>query len=155
VLFHHRNSDGQRVWSTGSAVAYLDHGFWGMKLLIGVRCRVGGLEYDETALLDTGSQWSVLSSDLGSDLKEVSSSPMKTITMSTRLGSFSGPLRRIPISLVADQGQNLQVDATAVFLPDWPGPTILGFHGFIERIRLAFDPGFTATDYPTVFFGVP
>jgi hypothetical protein len=126
-----------------------------MKLLIGVRCRVGELEYDEEALLDTGCPWSVLSSDLVRDLKEVFASPMHTITMLTRHGRFCGPLCRIPISLVADQGQNLQVDATAAFLPDWPGPTILGFHGFIERIRLAFDPGVTTASPPTVFFGAP
>jgi hypothetical protein len=56
---------------------------------------------------------------------------------------MNGHLHRMPISLLAEQGQgtDLQVDSTVMVTPEWTGPTVLGFRGFLERLRFALDPG--------------
>lgn len=64
-----------------------------------------------------------------------------------------GTLHRLTLTLLAEEGEDMQIDTTA-FVPDasYEGvpelPSILGFHGCLERIRFAFDPH---TD--TFYFG--
>jgi hypothetical protein len=36
----------------------------------------------------------------------------------------------------------LLIDGTFLFGEEWRGPTVLGFHGFLERIRLAIEPDY-------------
>ncbi len=125
------------------------------RLIVGVKCQIAALEYYEKALLDTACYWSVLSSGLADDLTDTIGPASESISMDTRHGKFSGGLHRIPIRLVADDGDHLDVEATVAILTGWDGPTVLGFHGFIERIRFAFDPGYEAGEDPLVFFGKP
>jgi len=64
-----------------------------------------------------------------------------------------GTLHRLTLTLLAEEGGDLQLDVTA-FVPDvsYEGvpelPSILGLHGCLERVRFAFDP---VTD--TFYFG--
>jgi hypothetical protein len=64
-----------------------------------------------------------------------------------------GTLHRLTLTLLAEEGEDMQLDVTA-FVPDasYEGvpelPSILGLHGCLERVRFAFDP---ATD--TFYFG--
>jgi len=141
------------TWSTGSAVAYLDEEVEQGRLVVGVRCRIGTLSYDEKALLDTGATYTVLSEDIVRELGGAPGTAVGTIRMSTRHGSKPGVLFRLPIQLQADEGKPLHVDATVAILEKWPGPTVLGFVGFMDRIRLALDPGLAVGEEPTVFFG--
>jgi len=62
------------------------------------------------------------------------------VVLSTRLGRFGGTLYRGSITLIAEQGENLDVDATVFISPDWRGPSFLGYEGFLQRIRFAVDP---------------
>ena len=74
--------------------------------------------------------------------------------MSTRFGVLKGDLVRLAVTLLADPdcGVDLTVDATVAVIPDWPGPIILGYQGFLERLRFALDPGNTL-DGELFFFG--
>jgi hypothetical protein len=64
-----------------------------------------------------------------------------------------GALHRLTLTLLAEEGEDMQLDVTA-FVPDasYEGvpelPSILGLHGCLERARFAFDP---VTD--TFYFG--
>jgi hypothetical protein len=65
---------------------------------------------------------------------------------------LEGSIIRLNMTLPADKGEDLTVDATA-FIPDveeyWGDfPCFIGQMGFLERIRYAVDP---ATD--TFYFG--
>lgn len=123
-------------------------------MLVGVRCRFGSLAADDVALLDTGGEWSVLSADVaelaGVDLP----SPASPISLHSRYGRHAGTLHRMPVLLVADGGSDLVLDATVLVVPDWPGPPVLGVRGFLERVRIALDPGGAADD-PWFYFGEP
>jgi hypothetical protein len=74
--------------------------------------------------------------------------------MWTRYGRLDGQLGRLGIRLVADPdwGVDLDVDATVLVLPSWPGPTVLGVSGFLDRVRIAIDPRGQLGD-ATLFFG--
>ncbi|MCP4654326.1 MAG: hypothetical protein GY856_02790 [bacterium] len=55
-------------------------------------------------------------------------------------GRVEGDLYRHTITLVAEIGESLQIDAV-VFVPlNWHGPCFLGYAGVLERIRFAVDP---------------
>jgi hypothetical protein len=64
-----------------------------------------------------------------------------------------GTLHRLTLTLLAEDGEDMQLDVTA-FVPDASYesvpelPSILGLHSCLERVRFAFDP---ATD--TFYFG--
>ncbi|MDY7232385.1 hypothetical protein [Hyalangium rubrum] len=72
--------------------------------------------------------------------------------MSSRLGTIKGTLHRLSIRLLADQGSDVLVDGTCLVLPDWEGPTILGVHGFLERIRFALEPPTSAGALARIHF---
>jgi hypothetical protein len=60
----------------------------------------------------------------------------------------------MPIALVADDGSDYIVDATVLVIRGWPGPPVLGFRGFLERVRVALDPG-CGSDDAWFYFGEP
>ncbi|MBI4000481.1 MAG: hypothetical protein HY348_01690 [Nitrospira defluvii] len=60
--------------------------------------------------------------------------------MSTRLGTRKFRLKRIPVEILADQGESLSVEATVAVLPDWHHGTFIGYAGLLERIKFAVDP---------------
>jgi hypothetical protein len=109
-------------------------------LVVGVRCRLGGFE--SLALLDTGAEWSVVSEGTAAIVRDQLEDLDIEIPYNTRLGNMKGRLHRLTIDLLADpnRGSDLQCVATVLVLPGWSGPDVLGFRGFLERIRLALDP---------------
>lgn len=129
-------------WAIGAAVYDIDKEIApGQSLVVGVRCRFGDLEAEDLALLDTGGQWSVIGGELGEILEADLGDAERPLTMSTRYGSLNGTLHRIVIHLTADRGDCVSVEASVVVIPDWPGPPVLGYRGFLERLRFALDPG--------------
>lgn len=138
-MLHWVDTAGTRPWNIGSAEVFFDQPRPTGTVPVAVRCRFGS-QPEELAMLDTGAQWTLIGAEhielLGDELGE----GLGTITMSTRLGRFPGTLHRLPIRLLADQGTDITVDATCLALKTWPGPNILGFTGFLERLRFALDP---------------
>lgn len=145
---------GQRSWSIGAASFFMSYSQGSFTLPVAVRCRLGTAAIDEVALLDTGAQWSVLGDWaielLGDELDDLD----EVIELSTRQGRFAGRLGRVTISLMADEdsGLDLPVAATVLVVAGWPGPTVLGYRGLLERVRFALDPG---TGGPPMFFFGP
>lgn len=92
-------------------------------------------------LLDTASTWVVLAKDMllysGSDLER---SVLSQEKISTPFGTFRGYLERLPLSITAESGDSLQIEATCFISEDWPGPPVIGWKGCLERIRFAIDP---------------
>ena len=91
------------------------------------------------ALLDTAAPWCILHPDLAIAIG-MSLDDGVEIELSTRLGKFLGRLQRIPITLFADEGESLEVEATVFLSADWPGQNFVGYNGLLERIRFAIDP---------------
>ena len=44
------------------------------------------------------------------------------------------------VTFVGVEKEELPIDATWLIIEDWPGPTVLGWRGCLERMRFAVDP---------------
>lgn len=93
--------------------------------------------------LDTGAAFSILAPEIAAELGIVGDRGTE-IPLSTRLGHLQGRLCRIPLTLVADEGTSLDVEATILIpteVPEgWPRGIFLGYTGLLDRIRFALDP---------------
>ena len=58
----------------------------------------------------------------------------------TRFGQFYGRMERLFLTLIADEGQEVQVDATFFVCSDWHYAMVVGWRGCLERIRFGLDP---------------
>lgn len=145
-------------WARSWAMASLDHLFSpGTTGSIAVRCRIGEMEEEEFALLDTGATWSIIGPEIAEQLREENllGESLGEITVSTRYGPIGCSLHRIPVLLVADKGASLLVDATCAVSDEWPGPMVIGFHCFLEVLNLAIEPGIANSQEPGIYFGRP
>jgi len=142
------------LWSSGCSSFFMSHKAGFSRLPVAVKCRIGNSESTELALLDTGAEWSVIGgkvlefTDNQFDLSD------ESFYMSTRLGRISGSLYRINISLLAETGYDIAVESTVFISQEWDGPIVLGYRGFLERIRFAFDPG-NVPEEQIFYFGIP
>jgi len=123
-------------------------------LTLAVKCRIGNTEGQDIALLDTGAEWSVIDWETAETVGDELGPPTEEIRLSTRLGDYSGSLCRVKITLLAEEGCgcDLCVDGTVFVSEQWEGPVVLGYRGFLEKVRIAFDPG-SAPNQETFFFG--
>ena len=64
----------------------------------------------------------------------------ETVTISSRVGTVEGKLVRARTTLVAEDGDSLEVDSTVFVSRDWPAGNFIGYSGLLERIRFALDP---------------
>ncbi|OQX23344.1 MAG: hypothetical protein BWK80_26510 [Desulfobacteraceae bacterium IS3] len=133
----------KRSWSTGCACFYIRHKVGRWYLSVAVKCQIGTLDISDFVLLDTGAEWSVIGGELAMLLKNELSPPIESFSMSTRFGRIFGSLHHINICLTAKQGcgNDLTVESSVFVSEEWEGPTVLGYRGFLEKIRFAFDPG--------------
>jgi hypothetical protein len=154
MMYQLVNQNDGSFWNCGCATFFIDRHVGLSRLPIAVKCRIGSQDFTELALLDTAAQWSVFGKELVEILEEDLHSPTDTIKMSTRKGRIEGVLHRIEISLLAEQGcgRDLTIEGTVLVSKDWDGPTVLGYTGFLERIRFALDPG-VLPDEQKFYFG--
>ena len=106
-----------------------------------------GLTVPTWAIVDTGAPWCILSPEDSEGLDDVYRTKYTELKdFKIRGDSCNGWLYRMPISLEAEEGTGITVEAT-VFIPElaphqvWEDiPNFLGLGGFLERIRFAVDP---------------
>ena len=132
------------VWHDGSAFAagrsyYLDAdpAYPSADARIHVRVAFGGVSV--LALMDTGAAWSVLNVEVAEEL-ELLDAQGELLAMSTRIGLIEGNLVRTPATLVAEDGDSVDVDSTVLVSQEWRQPTVIGYSGLLERVRFAIDP---------------
>ncbi|MFQ5791256.1 MAG: hypothetical protein ACE5JI_12365 [Acidobacteriota bacterium] len=102
------------------------------------------------AQLDTGAAWSVLDGEIAEALGFLEQ-PGPSVGLSTRSGTIEGKLIRAPVTILADEGESFEVEATLFVSRDWAYGNFLGYSGFLERIRFAVDP--STNDF--YFGGIP
>jgi len=111
--------------------------------------------FETLAFVDTGGVFAIIDPEIGHHLNLNPEDGAPAPKLYWRGETISGVLHRVSLTLLADIGDSLTIDATA-FIPQlaprqgWPGdfPCILGMSGCFERLRFAVDP---ATD--TFYFG--
>lgn len=97
------------------------------------------------AVVDTGAPWSVLDPGRTKTLTGYSIDDTD-VRLQIRGTRFKGDLWRIPVEMVAHEGNSFTFEAT-VFVPKfrietetWSLPEFVGLQGFLDRIRFAVDP---------------
>ncbi len=97
------------------------------------------------AFVDTGAPFVICQPEIAAALDVNPQNGERIENFNIRGHSLNGSLQRMTVTIVADEGADLPVDAT-VFIPDlYPYqeaflPSILGLNTFLERIRFAVDP---------------
>lgn len=97
-----------------------------------------GLDTTWLAQLDTGAAYSVLESGAANKLGlfDTDGDPVR---LSTRSGDLWGQIVRVPLKLVADEGESLDLEAAFFVSKDWHGATFLGYTGLLDKLRIALD----------------
>jgi hypothetical protein len=90
------------------------------------------------AQVDTGVAYSTLEAEVAETMG-LFGLEGQTTRISTRLETIGGQLIRIPLTLMADEGTSLAIDATFFVSQDWRGVTFLGYVGLLDRLRIALD----------------
>jgi len=104
------------------------------------------------AIVDTGAPYPILAPRIAREAGLDRQPPLERKIMLIRGMRLDGSIIRVNMTLLAEEGEDLDVDAT-VFIPDveeyWGDfPSFIGQIGFLERMRFAVDP---STD--TFYFG--
>ncbi|MCK6685317.1 MAG: hypothetical protein L6R30_23180 [Thermoanaerobaculia bacterium] len=135
---------GRESWAVGRA-RYREFHLAGpsWKFPVAIRCSFEAPGSDSIALLDTGAEFSIMGRELADVFELAHGEPLELRRMSTRLGSFDLEMHRVLIKLLAEEGEDLEVDATIGIAkePSSDLPVVLGYLGFLDRIRIALDPG--------------
>lgn len=103
-----------------------------------VRVRFFGVEGTWTAQVDTGAAYSILEIGVAAALG-LPGLQGPWMRLSTRLGVLDGQLIRLPVTLVADDGESLNLEGVFFVSAEWRGGTFLGYTGFLDRLRIALD----------------
>ena len=112
-------------------------------LTVAARCRISGIGNVELALVDTGAQWSLFGGELADIARECGSDMGWSLKYSTRLGVFDARCYRLDIELVADEGQDLVVDASVLLAPEMASTADrLGLPRLTRACSRRFRPGY-------------
>ena len=103
-----------------------------------IEVKIGALEIPVFAMVDTGAPYCVFATEILAELG-YSFDRENVVQLSTRKGLFWGTIHRINLTLVANEGESLEVEST-FFVPElWKG-NYIGFMGCLQRLRFAIDP---------------
>ncbi len=102
------------------------------------------------ALLDTGGHYCILSKDVAASIQGHFGECLDEVDLRTAYGLIRGKLYRHRITLIAEAGDSLDIDATVFVSPEWRWSSFLGYTGILDRIRFAADS--PANEF---FFGPP
>ena len=91
------------------------------------------------AQLDTGAPWSILESQIAEEMALFGGQGQPT-SLETRFGRITGYLERTKITILADEGESVEIEATVFVSREWPAGSFLGYAGLLERVRFAVDP---------------
>ncbi|MFB2919174.1 hypothetical protein [Aerosakkonema funiforme] len=96
------------------------------------------------AIVDTGAPYPIIAPKVARQAGLDRLTPLERITMLVRGMRLEGGLIRVTMTLLANEGEDLDVSATA-FIPDveeyWGNfPSFIGQIGFLERICYAVNP---------------
>lgn len=94
-----------------------------------------------TALLDTGSPYSVINQDVATQLGIDGDVLVPGVKLRTATGELKGDLVAANVTLPADEGETLCVENSKWLVSrDWSERRIvLGYQGFLEYLRIGLD----------------
>jgi len=92
------------------------------------------------ALLGTGAHFCILNKDVLARVENRLTDHLGETVLRTAYGRIEGDLYILRIEMIAEIGDNLDIDAIAFVTPDWQGTNFIGYSGVLDRMRFAADP---------------
>jgi hypothetical protein len=105
-----------------------------------IRVEPAHLGIDVLAMVDTGAPWCIFEPRIGSAIRDRLEELPGNYSLSTRLGRFEGKLYLGTVTILAREGEALDVEATIFLSPDWPSGNFVGYLGFLARICSGLNP---------------
>ncbi len=112
-----------------------------------VRIQPQGTDLEFLALLDTGAHYCLLNEDAARVIRRHLTMSLGEVTLRTAHGPVRGELYIHRIRLIAEEGEPLDIESTVFVPPEWRAPSILGYTGAMDRMRVAFDPEISCVYY--------
>ncbi len=103
-----------------------------------VKIGLDGIDATHVAQLDTGAAWSILQTEIAEAIGALNEAG-EAMNISTRDGIIKGQLVRRSLTILADEGESIVVDATVFVSRHWARGTFIGYCGLLERIRIGLD----------------
>lgn len=100
--------------------------------------RIGDITTD--AVLDTGGAYLIIHPELAAELSLDPDDGIGISRLSIRGTTIEGVLHRHAVTIPATAGASLTFEATMFVPSHWELPSYLGWHGCLERFRIAVDP---------------
>ncbi len=69
------------------------------------------------------------------------------LTIHSRHGPTTGKLVRVGATLVAEEGESVDLEATVFVSEDWTAGTFVGYSGLLERVAFAIEPATSSIYY--------
>lgn len=105
-----------------------------------VKLRPAGSDASFLALLDTGAHYCILNTTASEMVGDQLVDNLGDFAVHTAHGLVRGPLYRHTVTLVAQEGKSLDLDAIVFVPPDWEAPCYLGYAGALQHARFGIDP---------------
>ena len=105
-----------------------------------VKFRPAAVDFSFWALLDTGAHFCRLNETVVGFLGGHLADSLGRFTVRTAYGLVEGQLYRHQITLLADVGQSVDIDATVLIPPEWRGPCFLGYAGALDHVHFGINP---------------
>jgi predicted aspartyl protease len=102
-----------------------------------IRVFIAGQEFN--ALLDTGANGCVLPWSVAEHLLP---DLVNGVSQTRALGGnvHTGRSCLVSLTFIADEGKELTVETVAWASETFPGPSLVGYAGLLEKLRMALDP---------------
>ncbi len=136
-------TDGQPF--TSGAAPYIDHHPSDPSHLLRLVVQIQVLDQATVAAIDTGGAYLILDPEYVDYSLDTLGEAVEPARLQIRGVAYDGALYRLPIMILAQEGQSLEVEVTA-FVPSlgpeepWPLPMMMGLKGCLEFFRFAVDP---------------
>ena len=98
------------------------------------------MDFSFWALLDTGAHFCLLNETVVGFLKDHLSEGLGPFAVRTAYGPVEGQLYRYSITLLADVGKSVDIEATILVPPAWRGPCFLGYAGALDHVHFGIHP---------------
>jgi hypothetical protein len=98
------------------------------------------VDYSFWALLDTGAHFCLLNETAAEFARDRLVEGLGPFAVRTAYGLLEGQLYRHQITLLADVGISVDIEATVLVPPEWQGPCFLGYAGALDHLHFGINP---------------